>query len=103
MIMEPTAAPQWMEPWVLGDLRSPSEARTVEVRARNLVDVRAAVLAGTAVTLAALVRPPLRAAVVTDAPPVQLVAVRRRGGDRDEVLALLEVLTVLTVLAGTGT
>lgn len=107
MIVEPTAAPQWMAPWVLGDLRARRETRTVEVRARNLADVRAAVLAGTAVTLATatlplLARSPLSAPVLTDAPPIQLAAVRRRGDDRDEVLALLEVLSILAALAGTG-
>lgn len=107
MIVEPTASPQWMTPWVLGDLRARRETRTVEVRARSLADVRAAVLAGTAVTLATatlppLARPPLSAPVLTDAPPIQLEAVRRRGDDRDEVLALLEVLTILAALGGPG-
>lgn len=107
MIVEPTASPEWMAPWVLGDLRARRGTRTVEVRARSLADVRAAVLAGTAVTLATAtlpppVRSPLSAPALTDAPPIQLGAVRRRGDDRDEVLALLEVLGILAALAGTG-
>ncbi|MEX5301461.1 LysR family transcriptional regulator [Kocuria sabuli] len=107
MIVEPTASPEWMAPWVLGDLRARRGTRTVEVRARCLTDVRAAVLAGTAVTLATDTLPPsarsrLCAPALTDAPPIQLGAVRRRGDDRDEVLALLEVLGLLAALAGIG-
>lgn len=103
MIVEPTATPQWMAPWVLGDVRGRRDMRLVEARARTLADVEATVLAGVAVTLATstlipFLHPSLRAPFVHDAPPVQLSALRRAADDRDEVLALLAVLKVLSAV-----
>lgn len=108
MIVEPRATPQWMSPWVLGDVRGRREMRLVEVRARSLADVKATVLSGAAVTLATstllpFLEPPLSAPLVSDAPPIELSALRRAHDDRDEVLALLDVLKVLsTVLRPAG-
>lgn len=107
MIVEPTAAPQWMSPWVLGDVRGRRGMRVTEVRARTLADVVAAVRSGTAVTLATstlvpLLPPGLRAPLVADAPRIELAAVHRAGDDRDEVLALLDVLRILSPVIGCG-
>lgn len=107
MVVEPTAAPQWMSPWVLGDVRGRREMRLTEVRARTLADVTATVRTGAAVTLATstlvpLLPPGLSAPPVTDAPRIGVAALHRTGDDRDEVLALLDVLSILSPVIGCG-
>lgn len=107
MIVEPTATPQWMSPWVLGDVRGRRDMRLVEARARTFADVEATVLAGIAVTLATstlvpFLHPSLKAAFVCDAPSIQLIALRRAADDRDQVLALLAVLKVLSAAMPVG-
>lgn len=107
MIVEPTAAPQWMSPWLLGDVRGRREMRLTEVRARTLADVEATVRSGVAVTLATstlvpLITPGLCAPLVSDAPRIEVAALHRTGDDRDEVLALLDVLTILSSVIGCG-
>lgn len=107
MIVEPSAAPEWMSPWVLGDLRGRRGMRLTEVRARTLADVEATVRSGAAVTLASSTLVPrlsaaLSAPVVADAPRVEIVAMHRTGDDRDEVLALLDVLRILSPVLGCG-
>lgn len=107
MIVEPTAAPQWMSPWVLGDVRGRRGMRLTEVRARTLADVVASVRSGAAVTLATstlvpLLPPALSAPLVADAPLIEIAAMHRTGDDRDQVLALLDVLRILSPVIGCG-
>lgn len=107
MIVEPTAAPQWMSPWVLGDVRGRRDMRLTEVRAHTLADVADTVRSGAAVTLATSTLVPLlpaglSAPVVADAPRIEIAALHRTGDDRDEVLALLDVLRILSPVLGCG-
>lgn len=100
MVREPTAPDHFMVPWLLGDLRKPGSARTVDVPARTLNDVQQAVRCGKATTVASatlvpLVGPGVVARPIVDAPPTTFHALRRRGDDRDAVLALLQILTIL--------
>lgn len=100
IIREPTATPRWMAPWLLADLRDPTDTPVVDVRARTMVDVQQAVMNGRATavvsaTLAPLLRPGLLALPILDVRPTPMFAIRRRDDERDEVLAVMQVLGAL--------
>ena len=100
LIREPTAPAYWMSPWLLGDLRGPSDVRVVDVRARNIADIDRAVQRGVAAAVFSALTPPASPDLVTipvlDAPLLPFYAVRRRRDDRDAVLGLLQTLNVLS-------
>lgn len=100
LVREPSAAPGWMGPWLLGDLRGPAETPVVDIRARSMADVQSAVLAGQAATIASatlipLIRPGVAALPIADLAPTPVFAVTRRRNEREAVLVARQMLLAL--------
>ncbi len=93
-LYNPTAPPEWMRPFWLGDLRPASEARLVPIPAQDQLAVLRHTVQGhgvisTLATLAPSLGPHLRAVVLTGAPPVVFHVARRRHDVRGAVRALV--------------
>lgn len=97
MLRNPSAAPEWMAPWYLADVRPAREAHLVEVPAHDVTAVLRHVIKGQDVTvistpMASVLPPQVCVVQLEGVQPVDFVATFRREDRREPLLALVTAM-----------